>query len=66
MGEWHKYQPPDPNHPCTNCQVGWGNVSSEMRGSELWLKSDDCHETCQLLKDWQERQELELDIAERG
>ena len=47
MGEWHKHQPPDPNHPCTNCQAGSCGVTSEIRDGELWMKSDDCTETCQ-------------------
>lgn len=66
MGEWYKYQPTNPNHPCTNCQAGSGSASSKIQDGELWVKYDNCYETCLLLKDWQKRQELELDIAERG
>lgn len=43
MGEWHKYQTPDPSHPCTNCQSGSCGVTSEFRDGELWAKTDDCH-----------------------
>ena len=52
MGNWYKAQCPDPNNPCTNCDVGSCGVSSETRNSELWTKTDDCHETCQRLKDY--------------
>jgi len=51
MGEWHKHQGPVPSHPCTNCEAGSCSVATEMRDGELWTKTDDCHETCQLLKD---------------
>lgn len=63
MSEWHKYEVA--GFPCMGCQFGYSNISSEMRSGELWVKSDDCSETCLLLKNWRRRQELERDMAER-
>lgn len=49
MGEWHKYKPCD--SPCATCQMGWGSQSTYVDSTgELWIKSDSCSETCELLK----------------
>ena len=50
MSEWHNYEPPDPNYPCTNCQTGWGNASSKMVDGELYFGNETCTETCERLK----------------
>ncbi len=50
MGEWHKYQAPNPNYPCTNCQTGWGNQSHKVVDGVDYYKSESCSETCELLR----------------
>lgn len=57
MGKWHKYQPPDPNHPCTNCQMGWGNASHKVVDGKDYFKYDDCTETCELLREFYKNKE---------
>ena len=57
MGEWQKVPTSncgDRLHPCTNCGMGYGGVSSwvDPVTLELWTKSDDCTETCDRLKEY--------------
>lgn len=51
MGEWHKVEP-KPYSPCDNCQSGSCGITSEIRNGELWMKSDDCHETCERYREY--------------
>lgn len=62
MGEWHKHQYPDPRHPCTNCQASSCSVTSEFRDGELWTKTDDCHETCGILGEYNKEKQASSDI----
>ena len=66
MGEWHQYQALNPYHPCTNCQAGWGSLSHSIVDRVDYFKTDSCHETCKQLKEWEQRQELEISMAELG
>ena len=60
MGKWHKYQQPNQNHPCTNCQVSWGNQSHRIVGGVDYFKSDTCDETCERLKNYTYQREEDL------
>lgn len=60
MGDWYKYEPPDPNHPCLNCQMGSCDVTTEMRDGELWTKIDNCHETCELIEQYHKKKDAIL------
>jgi len=51
MGEWHKVGK-KPWSPCDDCQAGYCSYSSKFEDGEWWVKTDDCHETCQRYKDW--------------
>jgi len=48
-----EYQPPDPNHPCTNCQASWGSQVHSVVDGVDYFKSEDCTETCERLKNYQ-------------
>ncbi len=52
MAEWHEYEPPDPNHPCTGCQTGWGSYSHKVEDGKHFFKSESCTETCERLKNY--------------
>lgn len=60
MGQWHAYEAPDSNHPCTNCQAGWGSQSHRAVDGVDYYKNESCDETCERLKRWN----LELVMAE--
>jgi len=58
MGGWHKVSTLFPKSPCGSCQAGWGSYSSCVdKHGDLWIKCDDCSETCERLKKWREENE---------
>jgi len=39
--------------PCDDCCVGWGSSTSYIDvNGDLWVKNEDCHDTCQLYLDF--------------
>ena len=51
MGEWHKVEQ-KPYSPCDGCEMGFCSLSQKEVDGVLYSKTEDCHETCDILRDF--------------
>ncbi len=49
MGDWHKVER-KPYSPCDGCEMGFCSYSQKEVDGELYVKTDNCHETCERVK----------------